>query len=95
MGLEWDDVFLEGNSFGMAVGQPTFITDIDVKGAQERERLPERWRLCLGILLQVPGHRQHHSDPCDPYLSAPFLNQQSGDNKLNAMSGLIKTTFKF
>jgi hypothetical protein len=29
VGLEWDDVFLEGNSFGMAVGQPTFITDID------------------------------------------------------------------
>jgi hypothetical protein len=29
------------------------------------------------------------------YLSAPFLNQQSGDNKFNAMSGLVKTTFKF
>ena len=22
--FEWDDVFMEGNSFGMAVGQPTF-----------------------------------------------------------------------
>ena len=29
VGLEWDDVFIEGNSFGIATGQPTFITDID------------------------------------------------------------------
>merc|ERR1712216_71897 len=29
VGLEWDDVFLEGNSFGMAVGQPTFVASVD------------------------------------------------------------------
>ena len=27
VGLEWDDVFLAGNSLGMAVGQPTFETE--------------------------------------------------------------------
>ena len=32
VGLEWDDAFMEGNSFGMAVGQPTFDTDGDGAG---------------------------------------------------------------
>ena len=26
VGLQWEDVFIKGNAFGMAVGQPTFIT---------------------------------------------------------------------
>ena len=34
VGLEWSDVFLQGNAFGMAVGQPTFITDIDVNNSK-------------------------------------------------------------
>jgi hypothetical protein len=32
VGLQWSDFLIRGNTFGMAVGQPTFITsDVDVK----------------------------------------------------------------
>ena len=62
VGLQWDDAFIEGNSLGMAVGQPTFR---------------HRWRRCrlrLGILLQVPGHRQHQRHSCHhlPEQAFPF-----------------------
>ena len=29
IGMEWSDVFIEGNSAGMAVGQPTYVTSVD------------------------------------------------------------------
>ena len=32
VGLEWSDVFMMGNSFGMAVGMPTFVTSMDSNG---------------------------------------------------------------
>ena len=33
VGLQWSDAFLKGNSMGMAVGQPTFITSADFSSA--------------------------------------------------------------
>ena len=29
VGMEWSDVFIEGNSAGMAVGQPTYVTSVE------------------------------------------------------------------
>ena len=31
MGLQWADAFLKGNTLGMAVGQPTFVTAVDYR----------------------------------------------------------------
>ena len=91
VGLEWDDVFMDGNSFGMAVGQPTFVTDMDTKA---------------GVSDFVPGagyaweffYKFQVTDnitvtPAIHYLSKPFAEQDS--DGMNAMSGLVKTSFKF
>ena len=95
VGLEWDNVFLEGNSFGMAVGQPTFITDIDVKGAKKESDFLKGGGYAWEFFYKFQVTDNITVTPSVTYLSAPFLNQQSGDNKFNAMSGLVKTTFKF
>jgi hypothetical protein len=95
VGLEWSDVFLEGNSFGMAVGQPTFITDIDVKGGKNESDYLKGGGYAWEFFYKFQVTDNITVTPAIHYLSAPFANTQSGGNKLNAMSGLIKTTFKF
>ncbi|WP_353292751.1 iron uptake porin [Synechococcus sp. M16CYN] len=95
VGLEWSDVLLEGNSFGMAVGQPTFVTEIDVEdGTNEKDYLNGggyAWEFFYKF--QVTDNIT--VTPAIHYLSAPFADTQRDDNKLSAMGGLIKTTFKF
>ncbi|MCB4411129.1 iron uptake porin [Synechococcus sp. MU1611] len=87
VGLEWDDVFLEGNSFGMAVGQPTYIVSVDdddyTEGAGYAWEFFYKFQVTDNITVT----------PAITYLSKPFPSQDSSG--LNAMSGLIKTQFKF
>jgi hypothetical protein len=87
-GLEWDNVFLEGNSFGMAVGQPTFITDIDVKGGKNESDYLKGGGYAWEFFYKFQVTDNITVTPAIHYLSAPFTNTQSGSNKLNAMSGL-------
>jgi uncharacterized protein with PIN domain len=88
VGLEWSDVFLEGNSFGMAVGQPTFITDIDVKGGKNESDYLKGGGYAWEFFYKFQVTDNITVTPAIHYLSAPFTNTQSGGNKLNAMSGL-------
>jgi len=91
VGLEWDDALMEGNSFGIAFGQPTFITDIDakkgvddsVKGAGYAWEFFYKFQVTDNITVTPAVH----------YLSKPYAAQDS--DGLNAFGGLIKTTFKF
>ena len=94
MGLEWSDVFLEGNSFGIATGQPTFVTDIDsdndgddpfIAGAGYAWEFFYKFQVTDNITVTPAVH----------YLSKPYAGVQRGDEALNALSGLVKTTFKF
>jgi uncharacterized protein with PIN domain len=87
VGLEWDNVFLEGNSFGMAVGQPTFITDIDVKGGKNESDYLKGGGYAWEFFYKFQVTDNITVTPAIHYLSAPFANTQSGGNKLNAMSG--------
>ena len=87
MGLEWDDVFLEGNSFGMAVGQPTYIVSVDHD--DYKEDAGYAWEFFYKF--QVTDNIS--VTPAIHYLSKPFPSQDS--NGMNAFSGLIKTQFKF
>ena len=87
VGLEWDDVFLEGNSFGMAVGQPTFVASVD--GDAVEDGAGYAWEFFYKF--QVTDNIS--VTPAITYLSKPFPSQDS--NGMNAMSGLIKTQFKF
>ena len=91
VGLEWDNVFLDGNSFGMAVGQPTFISDIDTKKGADDTVAGSGYAWEFFYKFQVTDNIT--VTPAIHYLSKPFAGQDS--DGLNAMSGLIKTTFKF
>jgi hypothetical protein len=91
VGLEWDNVFLEGNSFGMAVGQPTFVSDIDTKSGYDDTVEGSGYAWEFFYKFQVTDNIT--VTPAVHYLSKPYAGQDS--DGLNAMSGLIKTTFKF
>jgi hypothetical protein len=91
VGLEWDNVFVEGNSFGMAVGQPTFISDIDTKKGYDDTVAGSGYAWEFFYKFQVTDNIT--VTPAVHYLSKPYAGQDS--DGLNAMSGLIKTTFKF
>ncbi|EAU70861.1 possible porin [Synechococcus sp. BL107] len=93
VGLEWSDVFIEGNSFGMAVGQPTFITDIDVKGRKNESDYIAGSGYAWEFFYKFQVTDNITVTPAVHYLSKPYAGQDS--DGLNAMSGLIKTTFKF
>ena len=87
VGLEWSDVFLEGNSFGMAVGQPTFVADVD--GDAVKNGAGYAWEFFYKF--QVTDNIS--VTPAITYLSKPFPSQDS--NGMNAFAGLVKTQFKF
>jgi hypothetical protein len=107
LGLQWNDVFQKGNSFGMAVGQPTFIThlgeiavdgednDLGAVDGQFAWEWWYRWQVTDNISIT----------PAVFYLSNPLgqlsrhlkLDDDSnGDNgTFNNLGGLIKATFSF
>ena len=37
VGLQWADAFLKGNTLGMAVGQPTFVTDVEYRNGFDNQ----------------------------------------------------------
>ena len=98
VGLQWADAFVKGNSLGMAVGQPTFVTAQNLNGAPQDGNYAWEW----WYKFQVTDHIS--VTPAIFYLSNPqggagFANAQaeglSTTNPLTNFGGLIKTTFKF
>ena len=99
VGLQWADAFVKGNTFGMAVGQPTFITTTDLAGtyANDAGYAWEWW-----YKFQVTDHIS--VTPAIFYLSNPSgqiatvgetLTGNDETNVFNNFGALIKTTFKF
>ncbi|MFM8525508.1 MAG: iron uptake porin [Cyanobacteriota bacterium] len=92
VGLQWADAFIKGNTFGMAVGQPTFLTTTTISGTYPNDAgyAWEWW-----YKFQVTDHIS--VTPAIFYLSN-FLGQSalpSPDGPLNNFGALVKTTFKF
>ena len=87
VGLEWSDAFIEGNSLGFAVGQPTWIAQSDDGDLNEEAGFAYE----LFYKFQVTDNIS--VTPALTYLSKPFPEQ--GSNGMSAFSGLIKTQFKF
>ena len=93
VGLEWDDAFVEGNSLGFAVGQPTFITSISKSGGTGGDfQTGGGWAYELFYKFQVTDNIT--ITPALHYLSEPFSSNKSLDG-VEALSGLVKTTFTF
>ncbi len=94
VGLQWADAFVKGNSLGMAVGQPTFVTAVNSGTPDDAGYAWEWW-----YKFQVTDHIS--VTPAIFYLSNPLgqfghvAAEGSGRNVLTNFGGLIKTTFKF
>ena len=91
VGLQWADAFVKGNTLGMAVGQPTFITDTDSDlDANDGNYAWEWW-----YKFQVTDNIS--VTPALFYLSAPLgqIQKNNGGDSFTNFGGLVKTTFKF
>ena len=99
VGLQWADAFVKGNTFGMAVGQPTFLTATSVSGTYPNDAgyAWEWW-----YKFQVTDHIS--ITPAIYYLSNPsgqfalVDGVETGSNAANVFNNfgaLVKTTFRF
>ncbi|QEY32902.1 porin [Synechococcus sp. RSCCF101] len=103
VGLQWKDAFLKGNTLGMAVGQATFVTNLEVDDdfddvltdwAGDGNYAWEWW-----YKFQVTDNIS--LTPAIYYLSRPYGQLTNGtidgdrDDTFNNFGGLVKATFKF
>ena len=109
IGLEWWDVFLQGNNAGMAVGQRGFVTALDLSGqrssdldvvrgfndasASER-RLVRDGQYAWEWWYQFQVTDSIAITPALFYLSRPLGTLSQGVS-LNQFGGLLKTSFRF
>ncbi|MCT0208860.1 iron uptake porin [Synechococcus sp. CS-1332] len=105
VGLQWSDVFIKGNSAGMAVGQPTFLTSVTrgtpLPGILSANTIADgnyawEWWYKFQVTDNISV------TPALYYLSAPLgqISKNIGGlpnsgSEFNNFGGLIKTTFKF
>jgi len=103
VGLQWADAFIKGNTLGMAVGEPTFVTSIqnknvtplrnadDLSSASPRDgNYAWEWWYKFQVTDNISV------TPAIFYLSAPLGQVQKVDGgSFTNFGGLVKTTFKF
>ncbi|QNI83528.1 putative porin [Synechococcus sp. RS9907] len=96
VGLTWNDVFMEGNALGYAVGQPQFVFDVD-NDSNDDFVADGGYAMELWYSFQVTDNIQ--ITPAIYWLSRPFgddTQNVNGDYKsLGVFGGLVQTTFKF
>ena len=92
LGFQWPDAFIKGNTFGMAFGQPTFLTssgDTNVLSPNDGNYAFEWW-----YKFQVTDNIS--VTPALYYLTAPEGQLQRGaGGGFTNFGGVVKTTFKF
>jgi len=106
VGLQWADAFLKGNTLGMAVGQPTFVTNVSFRNDFDNNsdfvadgNYAWEWWYQFQVTDNISV------TPAIYYLSRPYgeltdgQDTSVGGNRSNAtfnnFGGLLKTTFKF
>ncbi|WP_115017691.1 iron uptake porin [Synechococcus sp. UW140] len=104
LGLQWTDVFLKGNSAGMAVGQKGFVTALDLSGnkydlgygksAKAEERLVRDGQYAWEWWYMFQVTDNISVTPALFYMSRPLGSATQGV-QFNQFGGLLKTTFKF
>ena len=92
VGFEWDDAFIDGNSLGFAVGQPTWVSKTTGDDKATKTEDDPGYAFELFYKFQVTDNIT--VTPALTYLSKPYSNS-AADNEISAFSGLVKTTFKF
>ena len=106
VGLQWADAFIKGNTLGMAVGEPTFITgcgDVCNDYDGNRNTTPHDANYAWEWWYKFQVTDNISVTPAIYYLSNPLgqvgyvANKVTGDSgaALTNFGGIIKTTFKF
>jgi hypothetical protein len=97
VGLQWSDVFWKGNAFGMAAGQPTFITSVGANMTDNPNlRSPNDGNYAWEWWYKFQVTDNISVTPAVYYLSAPLGQLQKDESRsLNNFGGLVKTTFRF
>ncbi len=105
VGLQWADAFLKGNTLGMAVGQPTFVTGIDYRNDVSASDFVADGNYAWEFWYAFQVTDNITVTPAIYYLSRPYGDLTDGgsavvggdrsDSTFNNFGGLVKTTFKF
>jgi hypothetical protein len=106
VGLQWADAFMKGNTLGMAVGQPTFVTNVEYRNDfDENSNFVADGNYAWEWWYQFQVTDNISVTPAIYYLSRPFGDLTDGGNRafggnrgnetFNNFGGLLKTTFKF
>ena len=92
VGFEWDDAFIDGNSLGFAVGQPTWVSKTTGDDAAADSEDDPGFAYELFYKFQVTVNIT--VTPALTLLTKPYSDDAT-QNEINALSGIVKTTFKF
>jgi hypothetical protein len=105
VGLQWADAFLKGNTLGMAVGQPTFVTDVEYRDSVSKSDFVADGNYAWEFWYAFQVTDNITVTPAIYYLSRPYGDLTDGGNRafggkrgndsFNNFGGLVKTTFKF
>ena len=101
VGLQWADAFMKGNTLGMAVGQPTFVTDVEYrKGFNNNSNFVADGNYAWELWYQFQVTDNISVTPAIYYFSRPYgditdVGSDRNDSTFNNFGGLLKTTFKF
>ena len=87
-GLVWKDVFLEGNDFGFAIGQPTFVI-------REHNDTPDDSVYTMEAYYKFQATDNISITPAIFYINNPFGQQSKANGIESSLGAIIKTTFKF
>jgi hypothetical protein len=103
VGIQWADAFLKGNTLGMAVGQPTFVTSWDNDTAiNDGSDFVADGNFAWEWWYQFQVTDNISVTPAIYYLSRPYGDATNGqigagsrNDTFNNFGGILKTTFKF
>ncbi|MFL0787695.1 MAG: carbohydrate porin, partial [Prochlorococcus sp.] len=102
--LQWEDAFAEGNVLGAAVGQPTFVTDIEYDDDTDVSDFVADGNYAFELWYKFQVTDNISVTPAIYYLSRPLgeltdgggpTGLGRGDDTFNNFGGLVKTTFRF
>ncbi|MAR05896.1 MAG: porin [Cyanobium sp. NAT70] len=89
VGLQWSDVFLQGNDLGFAVGQPQFVA------SQRHGGSPEDGNYALELWYQFEVTDNIAVTPGVYWLSRPWGDYTPEGKSLGVFGGVVQTVFKF
>jgi hypothetical protein len=89
VGLQWSDVFIAGNAFGFAVGQPVFATALTNSITPKDGNVVWEWWYKFQVSDNIS------ITPALIYLSRPLGQQTPQGDSFRQFGGLIKTSLTF